>query len=79
MIIGGSDNEAAQRQMALYWGVFPLVGAPARDSIELLQFASLWGQREGILAVGDRIVLVAGNIHVAQGHNMLMVHEVGRE
>jgi pyruvate kinase len=76
-IVGVSDRMEALRQMSLYWNVIPLPGAPTTDSIQLLQYVEEWGQREGLLAPGNFVVLVAGVALASRGHNMVRVHEVG--
>jgi len=75
-VIGVSGNDATLRQMCLYWGVIPLQGAPTSDSIHLLEYLEAWGLKDGCLASGNRIVLVAGIGLASQGHNMVRVHEV---
>ena len=62
--------------MCLYWGVTPLIGAPTRQSDQLIKFIEGWGLRDGCLSPGDHLVLVSGIGLVAMGHNMLVVHEV---
>lgn len=74
--VGLTESEPVLRQMALYWGVTPLAGMPARDSYQLLKSIEDWGRRDGCLRTGDRVVLVSGIGLVAAGHNMLVVHEV---
>ncbi|HEX3655798.1 MAG TPA: pyruvate kinase [Pirellulales bacterium] len=76
-IVGVSDKIETLRQMALYWNVIPLPGAPTVDSIQLLQYVEEWGQREGLLAPGNFVVLVAGVALASRGHNMVRVHEIG--
>ena len=75
-IVGVSDREEVVRQMCLLWGVIPLSNAPAADNQALLTYLEDWGRREGLLAAGDQVVLVAGTGLPAQGHNMVMVHQV---
>lgn len=75
--LGVSDNEETLRQMALYWGVIPLSGAPLTDQTSLLEYVEAWGKRDGCLKDHDRVVLVSGIALGARGHNMVMVHEVG--
>jgi pyruvate kinase len=78
-IVGVSDRPETLRQMALYWGVIPVSGAPTSDSIELLRFVERWGQERGYLTHGGHVVLVAGVGLASRGHNMVRVHEVGGE
>ena len=75
-IIAVCESEAVSQQMCLYWGVTPLLGAPTRQSDQLIKFIEGWGLRDGCLSPGDHIVLVSGIGLVAMGHNMLVVHEV---
>jgi pyruvate kinase len=74
--LGVSDEASALRQMCLYWGVMPLAGAPVGDHVALVEYVSKWGRESGMLAVGDRIILVAGIGLGTGGHNMALVHEV---
>jgi len=74
--VGVSDSVATLRRMCLYWGVIPLAGAPTSDSAALLRHAVEWGQKAGLLASGDRIILVAGTGLAATAHNMIVVHQV---
>jgi pyruvate kinase len=74
--LGVSDEAVALRQMCLYWGVMPLAGAPVGDHVALVEYVSKWGRESGMLAVGDRIILVAGTGLGTGGHNMALVHEV---
>ena len=74
--VGLSDNPAALRQMALYWGVTPLAMEVTHDVGVLLDRVTAWGLAEGRLQRGDRILLVAGSGFGTGGHNMALVHEV---
>ncbi len=74
--VGVSDSEATLRRMCLYWGVIPLPGAPTGDSRALLQYIADWGKTAGLLAGGDRIVLIAGTGLAVTAHNMIVVHEL---
>jgi pyruvate kinase len=78
-ILGVSDRPEVQRQMALYWGVIPLMNAPTTDSIELLKHVENWGLQQGYITPGGHLVLVAGIGLASRGHNMVRVHEVGSE
>ena len=74
--IGISDNPATLQQMTLYWGVTPLAAVASTDINGLLEQVTAGGLREGKLARGDRILLVAGIGFGTGGHNMALVHEV---
>ncbi len=76
-VIGVSDDPATLRQMCLYWSVIPVENGPVQDSAALAAFIEHWGKQHGLLAAGQRIVLVRGTALGAAVHNLLVVHEVG--
>lgn len=69
------DPETA-RAMALYWGVTPLDRPEARDAEQALAFALEWARPRGLVAPGDRVVLVSGIMPNSPIHNALLVREV---
>ena len=71
-----SDSEQTLRRAALFWGVTPLAGAPIDPPLSLLQYISRWGQENGALEPGDRVVFVLGTGLVQGAQNMVVVHEV---
>jgi pyruvate kinase len=77
-IIGLTTSEAARRRMALFWGVesaSPLgKGTQVRGMIADADERIL---REGLLAHGDLIVVVAGSPGGRGGTNRVLVHRVG--
>jgi pyruvate kinase len=75
--VGVSDCAATLRRMCLYWGVFPLPGAPVGKSKELLEYVTKLGREKGYLKSGDRIVLVTGTGITASAHNAIVVHQLG--
>ncbi len=74
--IGVSDSEATLRQMCLLWGITPLPGAPVQQAERLREFVDRWGQGDGTLVAGDRVVFVTGTSVTPGAHNTVMVHEV---
>jgi pyruvate kinase len=74
--IGVSDSVATLRRMCLFWGLIPLASAPVNDSRALVAFVSAWGKQNGLLASGDRIVLIAGTKTAMTAHNLIVVHEL---
>lgn len=74
--LGVSDNEATLRRMCLFWGIMPLWVESIENWPELIAQVRDWGQTSGVLAVGDRIVLVSGTGIFEKSHNMLLVHQV---
>lgn len=75
-IIGVSPVDATLRKMCLYWGVNPLPGRHASSRADLIAQIALWGREAGVLARGDRVVLVTGTRTNVSGHNHVMVHEM---
>ena len=73
--IAVSDKEQTLRQMTLFWGIEPAVGAPA-DGSALRQFIDDWGKENRVLTTGDLVVLMASGDFKAGAHNRVMVHEV---
>jgi pyruvate kinase len=77
-IIGLTTSEAARRRMALYWGVettSPLgVGTQVRSLIDQADVRTV---KEGLLAPGDLVVVVAGSPGGRGGTNRVLVHRVG--
>jgi pyruvate kinase len=83
--IGVSDRETTLRKMSLYWGVTPIVGAPASRPQKLIRHVEAWARAEGLAEPGDKLVVVGGS-HLAAGpkgelktsgvHDIVIVHEV---
>jgi pyruvate kinase len=71
-----SDSDATLRQATLFWGIEPLRGAPHDIGAGLLAFVDQWGRARGLLATGDRVVVVAGTGFETGAHNQVMVHEI---
>jgi pyruvate kinase len=74
--VGVSDSEATLRRMCLYWGVFPLAGAPVGKTAALLEFVTQMGRQRGYLEPHDRVVLVAGTGLTTSRHNAIVVHQL---
>ena len=73
--IAVSEKEQTLRQMALFWGIEPVVGAPT-DVAALRLFIDQWGKTEGLLKSGDTVVLMASGDFKEDAHNHVVVHEV---
>jgi pyruvate kinase len=66
-------NESAQ-QMALEWGVVPLVIAEATDVDDLWRRSIAAARDAGVVEAGDRVVIAAGtNVNVAGSTNLIRV------
>lgn len=74
--VGVSDNPTTLRQMCLFWGVTPIDTLGGSSMAELVKRVESWGKQEGLLAAGDRIVIVSGTHTRVSGHNLVMVHEM---
>jgi pyruvate kinase len=76
-ILGLTDSPHAARRMSLYWGVTPLltemVNATPQD---LLRFVVDWSRKQNVLRAGSKLVLVASSNWSAEGHDMLLVHDM---
>ena len=70
-----SNQEETLRQMALLWGIEPVRGAPASGPA-LRDFINNWGRKNGVLAKGDLVVLLASGDFRTDAHNQVLVHEV---
>jgi pyruvate kinase len=73
-IIALTHNQFAVQQMALEWGVIPLLVSEARD-VEDLWGLSIGAAREaGLVSSGDRIVLTAGtSVNIPGSTNVIKV------
>lgn len=71
-------NEQVQRQMALYWGVTPLLMPYASNTDQLIEFAVQESEKAGLVRQGDLVVVTAGvPVGVPGTTNMIKVHLVG--
>ena len=71
-----TDDAEVARAMALYWGVTPLSFSNVGDAEHALAFALDWAHARGLVAPGDRVVLVRGTIPDNPTHNAMLVQEV---
>jgi pyruvate kinase len=69
------DIEIA-RSLALYWGVTPLHFPEIADIERGLAFALDWARDRGLIARGDRVVLLRGTMPGNPAHNAMFVQEV---
>ena len=59
-IIGLSHNQTSVQQMALEWGVIPILFPEAKNVEDLWDRAVEAARREGLVDTGDLVVLTAG-------------------
>jgi pyruvate kinase len=76
-IVGLTHTQTALRQLAIEWGVVPLL-IPQTEDVEHLWRASVEAAREaGLVGVGDRVVITAGTaVNVAGSTNIIKVDVV---
>ena len=71
-------SEEVRRQMALSWGVTPLLMPRAANTDELIQLAVQAAEQAGLVRTGDLVVVTAGvPTGVSGTTNMIKVHLVG--
>lgn len=77
-IIGCTTNEKAYRQLAMSWGIIPVLFEEKQSSDELFEHAVEKAVETGIVKSGDLVVLTAGlPIGIPGMTNILKVHIVG--
>jgi pyruvate kinase len=77
-IIGLTTSEAARRRMTLYWGVETATPLPVGTQVRgMIDEADARIVREGLVAPGDLVVVVAGSPGGRGGTNRVLVHRVG--
>jgi pyruvate kinase len=59
-IIAITPNPAIQHQLALYWGVHPLLSRRAPDTDTVIQEAVTAAVRSGLIVEGETVVITAG-------------------
>jgi pyruvate kinase len=73
-IIGLSHNQASVQQMALEWGVIPILFPEARNVEDLWDSAVEAARRSGLIEAGDLVVLTAGTaVNMPGTTNMIKV------
>ena len=71
-------DETVQRQMALCWGVTPILMPYAGSTDELVELAMSSAEKAGLVRSGDLVVITAGvPVGVSGTTNMIQVHMVG--
>jgi pyruvate kinase len=76
-VIAITPRPEVQRQLALAWGVIPLLAPNYTTTDEMIQIGADLAEKSGVARAGDTIVLTAG-IPAGFGHktNMLKVHVI---
>jgi pyruvate kinase len=76
-ILSLSDQPAAVRRAALYWGVLPILFEKPRVPADYVPAATAWVQAQGLAQPGDRLVFVFGRHWTGSSYSTMLVHEVG--
>ena len=77
-IIACVMNEQVQRQLAISWGITPLMMALAHSTDELIEMSTALAKENGYLHNGELAVVTAGvPVGVSGTTNMIKIHMVG--
>lgn len=71
-----TDVEAQARKLALLWGVTPIVVPSLANAARSIEDALRWATARGLVAKGDRVVLVRGTVPENPVHNAVFVQEL---
>ena len=78
VVVGGSDDPAAVRRMALYWGVSPVRVPKCRNTTLLFEAIVRASVERRYVSAGDLVVFIAGIPHGEAGAtNLMRVHTIG--
>jgi pyruvate kinase len=69
-------NEETYRRLALWWGVVPVKSEFAATTDDMIVRGEALLKRNGLVARGDTILMLAGQSHTAGATNMLRVHVI---
>jgi pyruvate kinase len=76
-IVGLTHNQYAVQQMALEWGVIPILGPEASDVQDLWQLSVETARAAGVADAGDRVVITAGtSVNIPGSTNVVRVDVV---
>ncbi len=76
-VVAVTPSPMVQRQLALYWGTYPLLTRRLSNTDEVVNDAIDVAQRHGYLREGDTIILTAGVVgSVRSATNLLMVRSI---
>jgi pyruvate kinase len=77
-IIGCVMDEQIARQLALSWGIAPVIMPFAKSTDELIELSVSYSQKAGYVKDGDLVVITAGvPVGISGTTNMLKAHLVG--
>ena len=70
-----TNDPRVARAMTLYWGVTPIIDVDVSDGEATMARALDLARSRGIVASGDRVVLVRGTVPGSAVHNAIWVQE----
>jgi pyruvate kinase len=77
-IIAVTPSVRVMRKLALIWGVFPILGASAGSTDEMLEISIDASIQSGLVKHGDLVVITAGvPVRESGTTNMMKIHVVG--
>ena len=78
-IVAAATMESTFRQLALSWGVYPVLVAPSRNTDDMIEEAVEGAIHAGLVKTGDTVILTAGIPAGVPGRtNLIKVHTVGQ-
>ncbi len=78
-ILAAAMFENTYRQLALSWGVYPILVVPSRNTDDMIDQAVAGATQVGLVKDGDTVVLTAGIPAGVPGRtNLIKVHTVGQ-
>lgn len=79
-IIAMTPSEVVQRQLALVWGVTPILSQRYATTDDMIRISSMLTVKNGLAQRGDKIIITAGIPATSSSPtNMLKVHIIGEE
>jgi len=76
-IIAMSPLKATYNQLALYWGITPLICPLGKTTDEMLGYGERILLKNGLVKTGETTLVTAGGTAKHKASNMLKVHVVG--
>jgi pyruvate kinase len=78
-IVAVTPSPIVQRQLVMYWGVYPLLAKRTANTDEMVDRAVQTGQDHSFVHEGDMVVITAGSAGSAPGTtNLMKVHVIER-
>jgi pyruvate kinase len=75
-VVGVTGDPDVWRQLALWWGIVPVMRQDVESSDELQASAEERIKASGLARTGDTVLILSGQTDVSGATNMLRVHEI---